>query len=161
MSLFGNPSFRWRETYFVMFNKKDRPTAEAVVEAIGKLDGRYQITDVRKDQAGRLESLTILAPHDFAAMDVSYLEGEDVTGQVEELEQDLKLAGVGAEERAKLKRVPDCDARFDIYHFEQIAGDEADEDEEFLDPSSLLNVIECLAKVCRGVGVDPQSGLVL
>ena len=44
-------------------------------------------------------------------------------------------------------------------HFEEasfVGGDEGDDDP--LDPGALLLVMECLAKLCRGVGVDPQSG---
>ena len=48
-------------------------------------------------------------------------------------------------------------ARFDIFHFEQLVPG-SDEEEEFLDPGSLLLVLETLASAVDGGGVAPQSG---
>jgi hypothetical protein len=160
MSLFENDQYRWRETYFVLFEEKNRPTAEDTVACLKKLGSRYEVTDVRRDDYGRFESLTLLSPMDYAAMDITYLAGEDVTAHVEELQRELKTASLTSAELAKLKRLPSCNARFDVYHFEQIVSDGDDED-EFLDPGALLIVLERLAKLCHGVGIDPQSGAVM
>ena len=35
MSLFEDPLYRWRETYFVLFAAADRPTAEQVLCVLG------------------------------------------------------------------------------------------------------------------------------
>ena len=161
MSLFENDQYRWRETYFVLFRAKDRPSAEAMREALTSLGGRYEISDVREDGAGHVESLSLISPHDFAAMDISYVSGEDVQLHLEELKEELRGADLTEQERRKLKMLPDCDARYDIYHFEQVVEDDSEDDEEFLDPGSLLIVLEKLARLCRGIGIDPQSGTVM
>ena len=82
MSLFGNDEFQWRETYFVLFREADRPSADDVVGGLTADDRRFRVSDVRKDDAGRLESLTLMSPDDFAGMDISFVTGEEVIEQV-------------------------------------------------------------------------------
>ena len=40
-------------------------------------------------------------------------------------------------------------------------GEEAEEEDEFLDPGSLLIVLEQLAELCHGIAIDPQTGSVV
>ena len=157
MSLFGDEQYQWRETYFVLFSESDRPLSNQVVDALTRQDGRFQVSNVRSDEEGRLESLTLKSPDDFAAMDISYVSGEEVTEQTDELAREVAKTTLSGEEKQKLRRLTECDARFDIFHFEQVPTDE-DEGEEFLDPAALLIVMERLAKLCHGVAIDPQSG---
>lgn len=42
MSLFENDEYRWRETYFVLFEEENRPLAKDVQQALLKLDPRYK-----------------------------------------------------------------------------------------------------------------------
>jgi hypothetical protein len=159
MSLFENEQYRWRETYFVLFHQNDRPNLADVQETLASLGDQYQIVEQRGDDSGHFESLTIISPDDFAAMDITYLAGEEVKEQVGELGDELEDATLTREEKQKLKRLKTCDARFDVYHFEQVVLGPVDEEEEsYLDPGALLIVLERLARMCRGVGVDPQSG---
>ncbi|MFV1964293.1 MAG: hypothetical protein ACC628_02635 [Pirellulaceae bacterium] len=158
MSLFGNDEFQWRETYFVLFRNGDRPPVDDVVDALTADDRRFQVHHVRQDNAGRLESLTLMSPDDFAGMDISYVTGEEVTEQVEETRAEMAKATLTAEDREKLAELGECDARFDIFHFEQVTPLDDGEDEEILDPGALLIVIEKLCLLCNGVGIDPQSG---
>jgi hypothetical protein len=82
-----------------------------------------------------------------------------VQEQVIELSEEMESAQLTVDEKQKLKRLKSCDARFDVYHFEQVVmGQNDDEEESYLDPGALLIVLERLARMCRGVGVDPQSG---
>lgn len=157
MSLFENDQYRWRETYFVLFRSSDRPTAERVERALKELGTRYEFDGVRTDDDGRFESATLISPYDFAAMDVSYMEGEDVSNQVTELTEQLKHATLSGDELKKLARLHDCDARFDIFHFEKVVNDE----DEFLDPGALLIVLEHLAELCGGVSIDGQSNSII
>ena len=92
MSLFENDEFRWRDTYFVLFHEKDRPSADATLQSLQTLGPRYQVQDVRYDEEGRLESLTLLSPDDFAAMDISYISGEEVEEQVQSLSSEMGVA---------------------------------------------------------------------
>jgi hypothetical protein len=160
MSLFEDDQYRWRDTYFVMFHEKDRPTAEAALKAFETLGPRYSVQNVRHDEQGMLESLTLISPDDFAAMDVSYIVGEEVVEQVESLIEEMGL-GQADVEAERLKAIKQCNARFDIYHFEQVMMGEDDDDEGFFDPGALLIVLQCLATLCKGTGVDPQTGTVV
>ncbi len=77
-----------------------------------------------------------------------------------ELQKDIKPDELPRSARDKLKQLPQFDARFDVLHFEQIALEDDDED-ELLDPGSLLLVLSALARLTKGVALDPQSGAVL
>lgn len=156
MSLFGNDEYQWRETYFVLFREADRPSTQQVSDALSE-DPRFEVTQIRGDSEGRFESLTLKSPDDFSAMDITLVTGDEVAEQVEELLRDLIKSTLTDEERDKLDELGDCDCRFDIFHFEQVAPGEPEE-EEFLDPGGLLIVMERLAELCNGVSVDPQSG---
>ena len=111
MSLFENDHYRWRETYFVLFDARHRPSMAAAQAALQGMDNRFEITDVRSDDRGEFESLTLVSPDDFAAMDISYVSGEDVAQQVDELTAELRHADLTNEERKKLERLPRCDSR--------------------------------------------------
>lgn len=163
MSLFENEEYRWRETYFVLFPSENRPTAEQVVAALHQVNENYQLADVRKNEDGELESLTILSPDDYAGMDITFLGGAEVREHTEELVEEM-LPLVTGEEKERLRKLPEFDARLDVYHFEQLifTGPADDDDmDEFVDPGSLLIVLEKLAELTRGVGVDQESGTLI
>jgi hypothetical protein len=64
--------------------------------------------------------------------------------------------------REQLARLRRFDGRFDVLHFEQIVGGEEDEDPDgMLDPTTLLSVLEALARLTDGIAVDPQAGTIL
>lgn len=157
MSLFENPQYQYRETYFVLFHSSDRPTVATVERALKELGSRYEFDGVRTDDEGRFESATLESPYDFSAMDITYMEGEDVASQVTELNEQLKHATLSGDELKKLAKLHDCDARFDIFHFERVVSDE----DEFLDPGALLIVLEKLTELCNGVGIDGQSNSIM
>lgn len=157
MSLFENDLYQWRETYFVLFQDTTRPQADDVVKAITQQDGRFEVTQVVANDAGQLESLTLRSPEDSSAMDITYVDGEEVGEQVEELLRTMARSTVDSDDRDKMNFLGDCNARYDIFHFEEVTF-EADEADEILDPGALLLVMERLAGLCQGVGIDPQSG---
>ncbi|MBI3461654.1 MAG: hypothetical protein HY000_01135 [Planctomycetes bacterium] len=162
MSTFENDDFRWRETYFVLFSAAKRPTLNQVEGLLRGLNQRFQLTHTSSDDEGHFESLTLLAPDDFAAVDISYLEGEEVLEQGALLTDELKSSPPAEVDRRKLARLADCDARFEIMHFQQVMPDE-DEDEldGMFDPSALLIVLDALVQLTDGIGIDPQSGSML
>ena len=164
MSLFENDEYRWRETYFVMMKGDARPTGDSVQSTLKQLNRRYELSDPRTNGAGELESMTLQSPDDNAAMDISYIEGEEVTDQIAEMIDDMKRSASNDTERGLVRRLPECDARLEVYHFEKltfIGGDDEFDEDEFLDPGSLLIVLEKLAELCHGVPVDPQTGSVV
>jgi hypothetical protein len=160
MSTFESEDFRWRETYFVLFESSRRPPLRKVEQTIARLKDRFELSHPSADETGSFESLTVMAPDDYAALDISYVEGEEVVEQVQQLMKDLKTTTLQPGDLEKLARLPKCDARFDIMHFEQVleGGEEGD---EMLDPSALLLVMDALAKLTGGVGIDPASGALM
>lgn len=160
MSMFENNQYRWRETYFVLFPSKNRPTLKRIHKAITGLNQHLTLTNLVSNSEGRIESLTVLAPEDFSALDISYLSGEEVTEQAAALSKEVQSSCCCEDEKQRLELLRQCDARLDILHFEQIV--DADEDgEETFDPSTLLIVLEKLAELTGGISIDPQGGAML
>jgi hypothetical protein len=158
MSLFEDDRYTWRETYFVFFDEKSRPMPSQMEKFFKDLGGRYEVHDVRLDDDGRFESATVLAPDDYAGMDITYVSGEEVREQLDEMLEDIGKATLNVGQVDKLTKIARCDARFDVYHFEQTGGED---DDEMMDPGALLIVLERLAKLCSGVGFDPQTGTLM
>ena len=161
MSMFEDQHYRWRETYFVLFDSAKRPTLAAVKKTLSALDDRYALVNPLGDAKGRFESIGVVSPDDFAAMDICYTSGDEVVEQRGELYDEIQR-GVPAAQRAKLKRILEYDGRFDVLHFERLADpEEEDEDEDMLDPGAVLIVLEALRRLVEGVAVDPQSGTIV
>ncbi len=163
MSMFDNDEYRWRETYFVLFDAARRPTLKAMEKRLAALNSRYVLTNCRADKHGHFESLSVLAPDDFAALDISFLAGKEVREQSLALAKELQTDDSPDEESAKVKRFAQADGRFDVLHFEMLAGADSGEEieDEMFDPSTLLIVLEALVELTDGIAVDPQSGTIL
>jgi hypothetical protein len=125
------------------------------------LSERYELIEPTADDQGRFESVTLISPDDFAALDICYTEGAEVLEQGADLVQELKSACGDPSGSAVVQRVAQCDARFDVLHFEQVPDPTDDESDEMLDPSALLLVLGALAKLTGGIAIDPQAGAVL
>lgn len=159
MSTFERDEYKWRETYFVLFDSAKRPTLEQVEDVLRDLNDRFELSNALADEDGRFESITIMSEDDYAALDISYEAGEEVVETAGGLYDELKTSAVDKEEREKIDRVRNCDARFDLLHFEQVTDDQpVDELDEMLDPGALLIVLDALVELTDGVGVDPASG---
>jgi hypothetical protein len=162
MSMFENDNYRWRETYFVQFDPQKRPTLEQVERRLAALGDQFELTSPKADDEGRFEMLTILASDDFAAMDISYIEGDEVLEQGKQFAAELTVAECAAEDKSKLALLRSYGGRFDVLHFEQVAEAQEQEDsDEMLDPSSLLLVLDILVEMTDGVAVDPQCGTLM
>ena len=152
VSLFENSEYEYRDTFFVFFDPENRPSSDKVEACIAELGSKYEMENAKSDD-GDFESITVKSPYDFSAMDIAYVEGEEVTGQVQELMEEFKTMTLVGDDHKKLGKFKNASARFDIYHFEQVKG----ESQDFLDPGGLLIVLEKLTDLCDGVGLDPQS----
>jgi len=166
MSMFENEHYRWRETYFVLFDDKKRPTLEKMRKMLASLSDRYQMANFTADDRGRFESGTVLSPDDFAALDICYVGGDEVQEQVEQLATEIELNVLGPGDKRKLQHITRCTGRFDVLHFEQLSipqenDDDDEEEDEMLDPSAMLIVLNVLAKLTEGIAVDPQSGTMM
>ena len=161
MSLFADSRYQWRETYFVLFDRQHRPAAAAVRKCLSEL-GKLEIQELQGDEAELLESVTVLSHADAAGMDITFVSGDEVKEQIAELKKEWKGQKFPPDELAKVQRALAANARFDIYHFEEIGDSFLDNEEgEILDPATLLLVLARLARLCHGVGIDPQAGTVL
>jgi hypothetical protein len=168
MSTFERDEYRWRETYFVLFDSVKRPSLKRVERLLHEISPRFVLSNATADEDGRFESITVMSPDDYAALDISFESGEEVKEQGATLREELKSSATDPQERTKLARLPKCDARFDLLHFEQVTADEpggsggeSDMEDEMLDPSALLLVMDALVEMVDGVGIDPQSGTLL
>lgn len=162
MSMFEDDQYCWRETYFVLFDSARRPSLKAVQDVLGKLGGRLTLVNGVAGEAGEFESITVLAPDDFAAVDISYLAGDEVREQGTDLAREMEQSGDAEGRKDQLARLRRYDGRFDVLHFEQLVGnDEEDDPDGMLDPTTLLSVLETLARLTDGIAVDPQAGTVL
>jgi hypothetical protein len=129
---------------------------------LSDLSDHYQLTNFSHDKEGLFESLTLLSPDDFAAIDVCYVGGEEVLEQGAQLAKEIKFAMCDPADREKLKKLGKYDGRFDVLHFEQVAETAEDEEQdELLDPSAVLIVLDALAKLTEGIAIDPQSGILM
>ncbi|MBX9787709.1 MAG: hypothetical protein K2Y37_02240 [Pirellulales bacterium] len=154
--MIDDDDYRWRETYFVYFDAHRRPTLAQLQAALKAVNKRFQFSHPATDDGGHVESLTVVSPADYAALDISYLEGDEAEEQGAILADEMKSGITDRDERRKVERIARSTARFDIMHFEQVI--DGDEGDEMFDPSALLLVIEALSELTGGVGVDPQSG---
>lgn len=164
MSMFQHPDYQWRETCFVYFHRDHRPQLKQVIKALEALDAGLELSNPQADERGYFESLTVVAPGNHAAMDVAYICGSEIREEAAKLVNELSRADLQPDERTELQRILDCDGRFDILHFEQIANDDDGDDgpgDELFDPSALILVLGELSRLTKGVAVDPQSGVVL
>jgi hypothetical protein len=153
----------WRDTYFILFQKSDRPTLTQVEAAITESSRRLKLENLEADDDGMFESALVQAPQDNAALEISYETGEAVAEQSVDLAKQLK----DELDAKQLKKMLKADARLDVMLFERVShngfgGDEEDDWETgSLDPSSLLNVVDALAKLTGGLPIDPASGAIL
>lgn len=155
MSLFGDRNYQYRDTYFVLFQKQHRPSETKLKSLLKELGTKFETAEIRHSN-GQVDSLTLIDPQDYSAMDIAYVEGDDVVTQIREIREEFRAITVRGDDVEKLKQMKDFDARFDIFHFEQVVDDGTEED-EYVDPGGLLLVMEKLVQLCHGVGYDPQS----
>ena len=160
----NDDQLEWRDTYFILFEQSERPTLTQVEAAITEASRKLKLENLEADDDGMFESVLVQAPQDNAALEISYETGDAVTAQSTDLARQLK----GELDAKQLKRMLKADARLDVMLFERIQhnGWDGDEDEEdwesgSLDPSSLLNVVDALAKLTGGLPIDPASGAIL
>ena len=158
VSLFEDNNFVYRDTFFVYFSNENRPSGEQVKAVFAELGDKYE-TSAIKENDGKFESATIHSPQDYSAMDITFVQGEEVLEQVKDMMGEFRVMTLTGEDQKKLQVFEKCDARFDVFHFEQVAEGQAED--EILDPGGLLLVMGQLAELCQGVSLDPQSQTLL
>jgi hypothetical protein len=158
MSLFDDPNYRWRDTFLVLFDDKQRPTIELAQSAIQQI-GKFEMPNFSESECRHIESMTITSSVDLIGLEILYVAGAEVVEETEalvlELAEDALLLG----NEDLLTQLSTANARFDILHFEKITenSNEPSGDDELMDPGSLLAVTAALAGLVNGVAVDPSS----
>jgi len=158
MSLFDDPNYRWRDTFLVLFDDEQRPTVDLALSAIQQI-GKFEVRNSSESETQHIESITITSNVDLTGLEILYVAGAEVVEETEalvvELTEDAMLLG---QENA-LVQLSAANARFDILHFEKITenSNEPSDDDELMDPGSLLTVTAALADLVNGVAVDPSS----
>ena len=158
MSLFDDPNYRWRDTFLVLFDDEQRPTIELALSAIQKI-GKFEMQNLSESESRHIESMTITSNVDLVGLEIFYVAGAEVVEETEalvlELAEDALLLG----NEDSLTQLSTANARFDILHFEQITenANEPSDDNELMDPGSLLAVTAALASLVNGVAVDPSA----
>ena len=158
MSLFDDSNYRWRDTFLVLFDDEQRPTVELALSAIQQI-GKFEVRNSSESESQHIESITITSNVDLTGLEILYVAGAEVVEETEalvvELTEDAMLLG---QENA-LVQLSAANARFDILHFEKITenSNEPSDDDELMDPGSLLTVTAALADLVNGVAVDPSS----
>ena len=120
MTLFEDDRYDWRETYFVYFESSHRPKLPEVRRALKTYAPFFCILDSKADPNGNLVEMTIASYENHAALEIVYREGKDVLTEAQHLVRSVKKEAT-EEELAKLQRIVQCKARFDVHHFEQTA----------------------------------------
>ncbi|MEN6459693.1 MAG: hypothetical protein ABFC63_12270 [Thermoguttaceae bacterium] len=161
MSMFEDTRYRWRETYFVLFDARQRPSLQSVAKTLTEINKRFELQNQTADEQGRIDSLTLISPDDFAALDICYTGGDEVLDQGAVLVEDLKKLGPEPPPPVPWEQIKQYDGRFDVLHFEQVPSDEEEDEDDMLDPSALLVVLGALARLTGGVAIDPQAGTFL
>ncbi len=157
MSLFEDSRYQYRDTFFVFFDKENRPEVDKIQACLAELGPKYEVTNVRNTDAD-FECITVMIPHDCSAMDIAYEDSEEVATQIEEVMQEVQTLTTVGDDSKKLDQIQSSTARFDIFHFEQVSISGED---EILDPGGLLLVMQKLCELVDGVGLDPQSQALL
>lgn len=153
MSLFENEKYEYCDTFFIYLMDENRPTLDAVNAALQEL-GQRCVVENAKEKGGKFESATIKFAADCSAMDIVYVNGPEVIAQLGEIKEDLRTITLTLDSQNALKKMGKCEARFDIFHFEE---QNPNTEDEFLDPGGLLTVVGAISSICDGVGYDPQS----
>ena len=121
MTLFEDERYDWRETYFVCFETAYRPKLPEIRRALKMYAPLFYVLDSKADFDENLIEIIIASYENHAALEIVYREGKDVQTEIQHLTCSLEKDAT-AEEFAKLKRIVQYKARFDVHHFEQTAA---------------------------------------
>ncbi|MEZ6108711.1 MAG: hypothetical protein R3B96_22175 [Pirellulaceae bacterium] len=123
-----------------LFSSAHRPSARKLAEVLRSLGDRYQVSAPETSIDGDFDALTVYCPDDRAAIDVSFVDGEEVQEQIDELLEDFHQVTLSSQDQSKPEQIRRCDARLDLFHFEERGDDEDEEDPGR--PRALLVVLE-------------------
>jgi len=158
MSLFDDPNYRWRDTFLVLFDDEQRPTIKLALSAIQQI-GKFKVRNSSESESRLIESITITSSVDLVGLEILYVAGDEVVEEIEALVMELAEDAMLLGNEDSLTQLSAANARLDILHFEKITENSngPSDDDELMDPGSLLAVSAALANLVSGVAVDPGS----
>jgi len=158
MSLFDDPNYRWRDTFLVLFDAAQRPTVGLALSAIQQI-GKFEVQNSSESESGHIESITVTSNVDLVGLEILYVAGAEVIEETEALVMELAEDAMLLGNEESLTQLSTANGRFDILHFEKITenSNEPSDNNELMDPGSLLTVTAALTDLVKGVAVDPSS----
>ena len=167
-SFFENPEYEWRETLFVLFDRKTCPpvTRETVRRFFEETEFAFLEIKAAKESAdGMLRRLLAVSPRTRCGLELVFQEGEAVLEQTRDFYGTIQQT-LDAYESRQWEKVFPLGACFELIYFENIAkplrvAGETREEPPLYDPGTLLFVTEKLSQFTGGVVLDPQSGMIL
>ena len=120
MSFFHDDRYTWRETYFVLFGDlRRRPLLDELKWELRH--GMLKILDGTANPKGRLRTLTLASYEDHSALEIVFRYGSKVAAEIDALVRTLEK-GCTPKEMERLLTAKNWAAKFDVLHFEQLAG---------------------------------------
>ena len=119
----------------MLFDVHKRPKLQIVAKTIQALNHRYELKNMSADDHERIESLTIISPEDYAALDICFTSGDEVREQAVSLVADLKKSAGDTGTEIPEAKLLSYNGRFDVLHFERIDEMSDEEEDEMLDPA--------------------------
>ncbi|MEQ8208684.1 MAG: hypothetical protein RH917_02535 [Lacipirellulaceae bacterium] len=129
----------WRETYFIVFPKDNRPSLDEVEHVLSDASPRFKLQNLAADDQGMFQSVLVESDEDHAAVEVSFELGESV------IEQNLEFAKQMQDHvpSQQLQQLMQADARLDVAHFERCpAGTTTASSDRMKPPTPSLNLDE-------------------
>ena len=110
----------------------------------------------------RFESLTVLSPDDFAALDICYTAGDEVQEQASSSSRSCgPPSSTRPTSRSSSTFATATAASTCCTSSSWPRAATKSEKDEMLDPGAVLLVLDALARLTGGVAIDPQSGTLL
>jgi hypothetical protein len=142
----------------VLFDDEQRPTIKLALSAIQQI-GKFKVRNSSESESRLIESITITSSVDLVGLEILYVAGDEVVEEIEALVMELAEDAMLLGNEDSLTQLSAANARLDILHFEKITENSngPSDDDELMDPGSLLAVTAALANLVSGVAVDPSS----
>lgn len=128
----------WRETYFIVFPKDQRPSLDEVEHVLADASPRFKLQNLAADDEGMFQSVLVESDEDHAAVEVSFELGESV------IEQNLEFAKQMQDHvpSRQLQQLMQADARLDVAHFERCPAGTSPGVDRMKPPTPSLNLDE-------------------
>ncbi|MDR3109304.1 MAG: hypothetical protein LBU65_06405 [Planctomycetaceae bacterium] len=119
MSLFEDPDYEWRETYFVFTDKKHRPSQHDVKHGLRRSMPSLKIRLERKSIDGGLDFLSVVSDESHSGIDIIWSAGEFLGAELDALAIELEKTA-SPRDLQQIKKIKHATAKIEIMHFGHI-----------------------------------------